>query len=402
MPIDPGLVAGLPEQLGKRDLAAVEDLGVVAQAVEVAVLSRQDDGPARGADAVRAEAVVEPDALAGDAVHGRRRVEPAPVAAHGLGRVVVGHDEEDVRAGRRILPRRAPARPGGRDGGRSPSHGLDEFPSFHGTLLRPELPRESIYHEGPAACQPPRFPGAPSSARIWPQMRILPGWLVSGGERFRGWIARPLARLGMRSEPSDRPELPLRRRVRRGLRLRPDLPGLDPPRPERRPGQLDGRVAELSGRTSRFGAILDSTLDRYAEFALFGGLIWHFRDELARRPRRPGLGRIDHGQLHAGPGRGPGRRVPGGLAQRPERFAAIGTAAFFGFVFPVFDIAMGDRPRGDRPVRQRHRGPADPPRPPGREGPSGQRNDTMSQDDEQSWAGARSPSSSWPRDRPRR
>ena len=29
-----------------------------------------------------------------------------------------------------------------------------------------------------------------------------------------------------------------------------------------------------------------------------------------------------------------------GLAQRPERFAAVGTAAFLGFIFPVFDIAM--------------------------------------------------------------
>jgi CDP-diacylglycerol--glycerol-3-phosphate 3-phosphatidyltransferase len=40
---------------------------------------------------------------------------------------------------------------------------------------------------------------------------------------------------------------------------------------------LDGRVARLTGRRTRFGAMLDSSLDRYAEFALYGGLAYHFR-----------------------------------------------------------------------------------------------------------------------------
>ncbi len=39
---------------------------------------------------------------------------------------------------------------------------------------------------------------------------------------------------------------------------------------------LDGLVARTSGRTSRFGAFLDSTLDRYAEIALFFGLLVHY------------------------------------------------------------------------------------------------------------------------------
>jgi CDP-diacylglycerol--glycerol-3-phosphate 3-phosphatidyltransferase len=43
---------------------------------------------------------------------------------------------------------------------------------------------------------------------------------------------------------------------------------------------LDGLVARLSGRTSRFGAFLDSTLDRYAEAALlFGLLIYYTREQ---------------------------------------------------------------------------------------------------------------------------
>jgi phosphatidylglycerophosphate synthase len=41
---------------------------------------------------------------------------------------------------------------------------------------------------------------------------------------------------------------------------------------------VDGTVARLTGRSDRFGALLDSTLDRYAEFFVFFGLLFHFRD----------------------------------------------------------------------------------------------------------------------------
>jgi CDP-diacylglycerol--glycerol-3-phosphate 3-phosphatidyltransferase len=37
-------------------------------------------------------------------------------------------------------------------------------------------------------------------------------------------------------------------------------------------------VARLSGKASRFGALFDSTLDRYAEFFIFFGFLFHFRD----------------------------------------------------------------------------------------------------------------------------
>ena len=43
---------------------------------------------------------------------------------------------------------------------------------------------------------------------------------------------------------------------------------------------LDGNMARLSGRESRFGAFLDSTLDRLADAALFGGLVlWGARHD---------------------------------------------------------------------------------------------------------------------------
>jgi CDP-diacylglycerol--glycerol-3-phosphate 3-phosphatidyltransferase len=41
---------------------------------------------------------------------------------------------------------------------------------------------------------------------------------------------------------------------------------------------LDGSIARMTGRASRFGALLDSTLDRYAEFFIFFGLLIHFME----------------------------------------------------------------------------------------------------------------------------
>lgn len=42
---------------------------------------------------------------------------------------------------------------------------------------------------------------------------------------------------------------------------------------------LDGDVARRTGKKSSFGALLDSSLDRISEMALFGGLIYHFRSD---------------------------------------------------------------------------------------------------------------------------
>ena len=39
---------------------------------------------------------------------------------------------------------------------------------------------------------------------------------------------------------------------------------------------LDGPLARVTKKTSNFGAFLDSTVDRYSDFFLFGGLALHF------------------------------------------------------------------------------------------------------------------------------
>jgi len=40
---------------------------------------------------------------------------------------------------------------------------------------------------------------------------------------------------------------------------------------------IDGTVARLSGKVTRFGALFDSTLDRYSEFFIFFGMMLYFR-----------------------------------------------------------------------------------------------------------------------------
>jgi CDP-diacylglycerol--glycerol-3-phosphate 3-phosphatidyltransferase len=39
---------------------------------------------------------------------------------------------------------------------------------------------------------------------------------------------------------------------------------------------VDGTLARLTGNVTRFGAVLDSTLDRWAEIAIYGALIWYY------------------------------------------------------------------------------------------------------------------------------
>jgi CDP-diacylglycerol--glycerol-3-phosphate 3-phosphatidyltransferase len=39
---------------------------------------------------------------------------------------------------------------------------------------------------------------------------------------------------------------------------------------------VDGTMARTQGRTSRFGAFLDSTLDRWTELLIYGALSWYY------------------------------------------------------------------------------------------------------------------------------
>lgn len=39
---------------------------------------------------------------------------------------------------------------------------------------------------------------------------------------------------------------------------------------------VDGTIARTTGRVTRFGGVLDSTLDRWAEIAIYGALVWYY------------------------------------------------------------------------------------------------------------------------------
>lgn len=107
---------------------------------------------------------------------------------------------------------------------------------------------------------------------------------------------------------------------------------------------LDGSVARLSGKATKFGAFLDSTLDRTAEALVLGAIgIVFARDgnewALAAsfvaltasflvsytRARAEGLG-IDSNR--------------GGLMSRTERLFLIGTGLFFGWIDHFLEVAM--------------------------------------------------------------
>lgn len=44
---------------------------------------------------------------------------------------------------------------------------------------------------------------------------------------------------------------------------------------------LDGPLARVTGKSSRFGAFLDSTVDRYSDFFIFGGIAFYYAAERA-------------------------------------------------------------------------------------------------------------------------
>ena len=67
-------------------------------AVQVAVFAGEDCGTARRADRIDGIAAVKPHPLIREPVQLRRLVHSAAVGADGVRRVVVRHDEQDVRA----------------------------------------------------------------------------------------------------------------------------------------------------------------------------------------------------------------------------------------------------------------------------------------------------------------
>ncbi|UCE21765.1 MAG: CDP-alcohol phosphatidyltransferase family protein [Candidatus Aminicenantes bacterium] len=103
---------------------------------------------------------------------------------------------------------------------------------------------------------------------------------------------------------------------------------------------LDGKVAESMNKKSLFGAIFDSTLDRYSEFFIFLGIVAHFRNHWAlwiTLAAMLGSALVSYTRARA-EGLGVVCRV--GIMQRAERIVFLALGAVLGSLFKIFDPAM--------------------------------------------------------------
>lgn len=100
---------------------------------------------------------------------------------------------------------------------------------------------------------------------------------------------------------------------------------------------IDGRIARLSGRTSKAGAALDSVLDRYSESVVLAGMAWFYRDSWVLVIALTALIGSNLVPYVRARGEGLGVDVRLGLMQRPERLVVIGLTAALS---PVVDTIL--------------------------------------------------------------
>ncbi|MBX6371221.1 MAG: CDP-alcohol phosphatidyltransferase family protein [Acidothermus sp.] len=108
---------------------------------------------------------------------------------------------------------------------------------------------------------------------------------------------------------------------------------------------VDGALARAAGRTGRWGAFLDSTMDRIADAAIFGGLTWWFADG-GHQPWLAGLSLfclaaamlVSYTRARA---EGLGLRGDVGIAERTERLIVVLVAMGFGDLGVPYLQAIG-------------------------------------------------------------
>jgi len=106
---------------------------------------------------------------------------------------------------------------------------------------------------------------------------------------------------------------------------------------------LDGVVARANDRTTRFGAFLDSVLDRYSDAFLFLGLSWYFYKSDSPEGVILSLGTmvgallISYTRARA---EGLGQDCHAGLMERPERVVFMAFGALTGWILPVMWIML--------------------------------------------------------------
>lgn len=107
---------------------------------------------------------------------------------------------------------------------------------------------------------------------------------------------------------------------------------------------LDGALARAAGRTTTFGAFLDSTLDRYSEAAIFlgvfveGALRGDLQVQLLAYAAAIGSLMVSYARARA---EGLGLRNSVGILQRPERVILLGVGLIFGLeVYALWILAI--------------------------------------------------------------
>jgi CDP-diacylglycerol--glycerol-3-phosphate 3-phosphatidyltransferase len=103
---------------------------------------------------------------------------------------------------------------------------------------------------------------------------------------------------------------------------------------------VDGKVAVKAKKQSLYGAIFDSTLDRYSEFFIYFGLAYYFRGRWPMWiPFFTFLGStmVSYTRARA---EGLGIECKVGFMQRAERMILLVLGTLIGTIFKVFDPAM--------------------------------------------------------------
>jgi len=107
---------------------------------------------------------------------------------------------------------------------------------------------------------------------------------------------------------------------------------------------LDGAIARVAEGETRFGALLDSTIDRYAEIAVYMGLVILYRDSVwpltGVMLALCGSLMVSYVKARA---EGLGLTCNLGMLQRPERLVILMVGAFIGagyLVWAVYIIAV--------------------------------------------------------------
>lgn len=104
---------------------------------------------------------------------------------------------------------------------------------------------------------------------------------------------------------------------------------------------LDGKLARSSGRVTKFGALFDSSIDRYSEVIMFFGIAaYYVRQDnyLLSVVTFIALGGSTMVSYVRARAESLGFEAKVGMMQRPERIVFIGLGALFHF--PLFNITM--------------------------------------------------------------